>query len=384
MASIQAEVDNIAKRPVTDWGRLILEGSRQKEMSNSNDTRGIGAARLLRCLAAGGGDLVQSYHYAKAQYGDSNVATTTIRKALAAGDMTAGGFAIPQQLSSEVIDLLRPISAIRAMGPPVVRPNRGSIEFPKITTGASAAYIEENTDIPISEPVFGQVALVARKLVGMVPISNDLLRFSPDTAEQAIRNDLVEAIAKTEDANLIRGDGTQSKPKGLRFLAADANILTSNGGTAADIEDDFTDALNALDSKDVRLRNAWWLLHPSRKNHLLNLRDANGNLIYPEIRTRQPTIHGWPIITTTNIPADLGGGNDESEIYFVEANELLFGEVEGLLVDVSNEGSYVNTDATLVSSFQRDQTLLRVILRHDINVRHPEGIAVVTGVQWGA
>ena len=71
-------------------------------------------------------------------------------------------------------------------------------------------------------------------------------------------------------------------------------------------------------------------MHPSRKNHLRNLRDGNGNLIFPATRGPSPTLYGWPVMVTTSIPSDLGGGANESEIYFVDMIYVFIGEAETL------------------------------------------------------
>ena len=52
---------------------------------------------------------------------------------------------------------------------------------------------------------------------------------------------------------------------------------------------------------------------PRELNHLKIQRDgAGGQLLYPELRTGSPTIHNWPVFTTTSIPSNLGGSGDES------------------------------------------------------------------------
>ncbi len=355
----------------------VLEVSRTQ--MNENCKPGIRAARVLRSLAAGGGNIEHARAFASQEYGADRATT----KALAAGDAVGGGFLLAQDMADEVIDLLRPMSVVRAIEPQIVRPNRGSIEFPKLTSGASAGYVGENADIPVSEQEFGQVIFVAKKLAALVPISNDLLKFGSPSADAIIRDDMVQAIATAEDQNLLRGDGLEDKPKGLRFQAASANVTASNGTTSDDIEADFKDLINGLEVSDVKLVRPAWLMNPRSKNHLLNLRDANGNLIYPEIRSTRPTIYGWPVFVSTNIPINLGAGN-ESEIFFVDAAEVIFGEVDMVEVAVSSDGAYLDSTGTMRSAFTRDQTLMRAILRHDINVKHDVGVAVKTGVTWGA
>ncbi len=235
----------------------------------------------------------------------------------------------------------------------------------------------------MSEPEFGNITLTARKLAGLVTVSNELLTFTGGGADQIIADDLIKVLATTEDINFLRGDGLEDSPVGLRNRAATANVTISNGTSSTNIEDDFKDLINALESADVPMDRLFWIMHPRSKNHLRNLRDANGNLIFPEVRQPSPVLYGLPVLTTTNIPTNLGGGN-ETEVYFVDASEVILGEVEAIRVEMSREAAYKTSGGSMVSAFQRDQSLIRAILHHDINVRHAEAVAVKTGVSWGA
>jgi hypothetical protein len=62
---------------------------------------------------------------------------------------------------------------------------------------------------------------------------------------------------------------------------------------------------------------------------------------------------------------------------------VLFGEVTAIELEASGDATY-NDGNGMVSAFQRDQTLVRAILRHDIALRHDVGMAVKTGVTWGS
>ena len=94
-------------------------------------------------------------------------------------------------------------------------------------------------------------------------------------------------------------------------------------------------------------------------------------------------LRGYPVKKTTQIPVNLGGGSDESEIYFADFADVVVGEVPGLILGVSTEASYTSGSST-VSAFQNDQTLILAIERHDMNLRHLESVGVMTGVTWGA
>ena len=64
-------------------------------------------------------------------------------------------------------------------------------------------------------------------------------------------------------------------------------------------------------------------------------------------------------------------------------SEILFGEAPGVEVRVSDQGSYTEGE-TLVSAFERNQSLVRVILHHDFVMRHDEPLAIISQVDWVA
>ena len=55
-----------------------------------------------------------------------------------------------------------------------------------------------------------------------------------------------------------------------------------------------------------------------------------------------------------------------------------------MIISFSQEASYKDGAGEWVSAFQRDQTLVRVIAKHDFGPRHVESVAVGVGITWGA
>ena len=53
-----------------------------------------------------------------------------------------------------------------------------------------------------------------------------------------------------------------------------------------------------------------------------------------------------------------------------------------LQIDVSREGTYVDTTGATISAFQYDQTIIRAIAEHDFQVRHRAAVAVCQFVRW--
>jgi HK97 family phage major capsid protein len=368
------------KEQATSWMEKIRATGNEKTVMEKG-TKGIGAARFVRALAAGKGDPDRAINFAKKAWTDD--LGNVVQKALTAGSFTGAGALIPPEMASEVIELLRAKVVVRAAGARVVPMPRGTITLRKHTGTSTATYIGESQDISQSAPTVGQITLTAKKLAGIVPISNDLLLYDADvTADMFVRDDLVATIADKEDVTFLYGTGTEDSPRGIRYWVTNDNLVVSAGTTATNIETDFKNCLNALETKNAPMRNPVWIMNPRSKNHLANLRDANGNLIYPEMRVGNGSLYGFPVYTTTNVPINLGSGT-ATEVFFVDMCEILIGESSSLEIAVDSSASYIES-GSLVSAFSRDETLMRAIERHDLGVRHADSIAILKSITWGA
>lgn len=363
--------------PLTRFGDVI----RQRKFTISAEQKGIAAARMVRALAAGRGDPERAKHFVKRVYNDD--LGDEVQKALISSDLEAGGALVIPEYAAEIIELLRSRTVVRAAGARTLPMNNGTLTIRKHTAGSSAGYVGESRNIGVTQPETGQIELTSKKLAAIVPISNDLLTFtSGPGADEFVRDDLVMEMSVREDRAFLRDDGTQHTPRGMRYWAAAANITATNGVDPDDIEQDFKDLLNALESADVRLIRPAWFMHPTRKNHLAVLRHTGGgNLIFPGLTGPSPNIWGFPVFTTTSIPNNLNG--DETEIMFADMADAVIGEVTGLQIVVDPSAAYVD-GGEMKSAFSQDETLIRAITRHDFAFRHRESIAIKTGIAWGA
>ena len=374
------EAVNPLKKQTTDWMQSVNFNTNKR--SEPIKTKGIGAARYVRALAFGQGSSDKAVHFAKKAWNDD--LGDNVVKALQAGDFTAGGALVPPEFAQEIIEQLRARTVIRAAGARTLPMNNGTLTIRKQTGTITSAYVGESQNITKTEPTTGQIVLTAKKLAAIVPISNDLLTYAPgDLADEFVRDDLVMQIAVREDLAFIRDTGVSDTPRGIRYWAQAANVTSTNGTSSANIESDFKDLIQDLEGNNVRMINPVWLMAPRSKNHLMTLRDGNGNLVYPEVRDANPTVHGFPIFVTNNIPTNLGSGSDETEVYLVDMADVIIGEVGALEIAVDPSAAY-HDGSSVVSAFSRDETVIRAITRHDLAVRHNESVALKSDVAWGA
>jgi HK97 family phage major capsid protein len=214
-------------------------------------------------------------------------------------------------------------------------------------------------------------------------MSNDLLRRNTHGADTIVRDDMVAGIGSTSDAAFIRAIGSQYTPKGLRYWCPSANVIPANGTVnLANVTVDLGKLWLALANANVRFLRPGFIMAPRTYMYLANVRDGNGNFAFRDelLRGRLMT---YPFKFTTNVPVNLGGGTNESELYLTDFADVVIGETETLEITSSQEAAY-HDGSNVVAAFSLDQTVVRAIIEHDLVMRHAESIAVLSAVTWGA
>jgi HK97 family phage major capsid protein len=306
-----------------------------------------------------------------------------IEKAMSAGVGSEGGYGVPTPLYADFIDLLRPRVVCRAAGATVIPVPSGVLNMGRMDSGATATYVGENVVGNASQPALGQLQFSAKKLLCLIPLSNDFIRRAQAGAEAMVQKELRARAAIREDLAFLRGDGGSNTPRGLLSLTAAGNQIAQTAvPSLANTLLDVGRLMNLLDQANTPMIKPAWAFHPRTKNWLLTLRDGVGRLqFYDEMM--QGKFFGLPYFTSTQIPINLTPGTT-SEIYLFDASEFLIGDTMQLQVEAVNGAAYVDSTGTLVSGFSADQTVLKLVSEHDTLLQHSTSCAILTGVTWGA
>lgn len=353
--------------------------------------KGTDASRAMLALAACRGSKREAADFVEKHYGRSGL---TVARALTTSIGSAGGFLVPDSMSTEVIELLRPESVVMSLGPNIIPMPTGNFSMGRMSGGANAAYVGETNNIAASQQTFGKMQLSAKKLAALVPMSNDMIRFPSVAVDTIVRNDMIAAIAQYGDFAFIRGTGTQYSPKGFRYLAADPvlgglNVISATPAPSLTaVTTDLGNLELALANANVKMRKPGWIMSQRTRNYLFNLRDGLGNQVF-EKEMSMGMLRGKPFRATSQIPNNLAAvdGNavqtvDGSEVYMADFAEVYIGEAYGLEIDVFPGGAYVDATGALVSGISTDETVMRAIVQHDINMRQQPAVAVLTGARW--
>jgi HK97 family phage major capsid protein len=372
----------------------------QRPFAQARDANepGLGMAQITRCLVLGKGNVVAAHQSAVRLWGERHPAAMELGAAMQTNEGASGGFLVPERYSAEIIDLLWPMTVVRrnvrAAGGEVPLVG-GTDNFPTVESGTSAFYIGEGQDITSTEPQFGVLRMTEREIAALVPISNKLLRHASVAVDLMIRNMLVRSFAQTEDLAFLRGAGTGPSPKGIRYIVPSANVFSANATVnLTNIDADARKAELLIMEADIPLTNVGWVMAPRTFTYLRDLRNANGVLVYPSLSENvgpmgnggggvpvRPMWKGYPVEVTNNIPRNLGGSSDESELMLVAWDQCMIGDSYSIRIDASDTAAYVQS-STLVSAFSRNQTVIRAIAGHDFGMARSKGGVVVTGVKW--
>jgi HK97 family phage major capsid protein len=372
-SKLGASMEDIRKefaKPATD-NAAGLDGAATAKKEEAGSRIG----RILLALAAAKGDVTRAARFAHEKFHDD-----VVTKALAAGTDAAGGYVVFDEMAREVIELLRPKSVVRSLGPTTVGLDTGTLLIPKHTAGSTGGWIGENANVPKTQPTFGQLSLTAKKYASLVPISNDLIRRAAVNSQMFVRDDMVADIATGTDLGFLSGSGASNQPTGILNQSGISTFGANATVNLANVTTDLGTMVQTLMDSHVRFIRPGWIIEPRTWRYLITVRDGNGNLPFAD-EMRAGTIFGFPYRVTTQIPRNGGAGTNETKVLLADFADVVIGEATKLLLDVSDTAAY-HDGSNVVASFSLDQTVVRAIIEVDLALRHAESVVVLTAVKW--
>lgn len=296
-----------------------------------------------------------------------------LRAAMTEGTAADGGTLVPVNLYNEIIPLLREVSIVRGLGASELPLPNGNMKIPKQTGAANFTWVGENKPIASSKPVLGFMSLSAKKLSGLIPLSNELLADASISADMFVRNELVNGIAEAEDITALYGTGNDYQPKGITVACA-ANKITVNGEITSDVLDEMMG--KALSAKLVN-PNFIWSFPGQIWSKIYGMKTATGNYIYRD-EMKDGMLLGRPFKIWNSVKVGTDA-NAKTQIFLGDWKHFMIGKAAELQIAVSSDAAYTVGDK-LVSAFENDLTLMRAILREDFGVRYDEAFIFADAV----
>ena len=223
-------------------------------------------------------------------------------KALNEQDGSEGGWLVPPQMETNMLNLsveVNPIDGLGSNGPMTIPMTGRVLNIPKLdysttpTTGTSAFdagvvtyWGSEGGAVSETEPKFKNMELNANVLTGYTAASNELLADSAVALEALLTRLFGQAIGRRRLFSFLRGSGV-SQPLGIANAPA-AKSVTRGTGAATLESADITGMLSRI--MPGSFNRAVWFAHPYMVAEMLPLTfGSNTAFTWGDIRTGIPT-----------------------------------------------------------------------------------------------
>ena len=166
----------------------------------------------------------------------------SLTKALQESDDTAGGFLVPEEFQAEVIRFSTEAAIVRPRAR-IIPMTRNTKTLPKLDqsnykfAGIDIHWEGDEGDTKEeSQPKFGRITLKLGKMIGLCPVSDDLLADSAVNLANFLVSIFGESIAYEEDKQFLRGNGMK-KPLGIINCGTSAPRATADKIQYEDLKD---------------------------------------------------------------------------------------------------------------------------------------------------
>ena len=208
-----------------------------------------------------------------------------VRNALQVGELTEGGYTVPDEFENQLIEALQDENIMRGLVH-VISTSSGDRKIPLVTNYGTASWIEEEAQIPESDVAFNQITLGAHKLATAIRISQELLNDSAFDLASFIVHEFQRRAGAAEEEAIISGDGSH-KPIGLLHDTLGAQVGVTTASATAITADELIDLQHSL--KSGYRRKAAFIMNDAAIKAIRKLKDGQGQYLWqPSIREGVP------------------------------------------------------------------------------------------------
>lgn len=293
-------------------------------------------------------------------------------------DGASGGEDLLQKpLFQEILALIRNRTVLDALGVTFIGMTSRTLDLPRETAQPTFDYEAESDEITAQRYTFDQERLTAKKLAGVVGVTNDWIRSNPVGGEAWVMEKMLQDFVVAMERYLLTGAASADKPDTLFEGIKAANkfeLTTGSGGTSNDLDeleekiDDMVEAVcgDGVNVPEDQVRVLMGL-HP--KNYLRRQRDS-GNYVFPEIREDGRFIE-YPLVVSNMLQNDRDdsgdGDDDESRVYLGDFSSYWIGILADMELAISEH-----------SRFRHDEVEIRLVGEHDAKHTRDDRIAVLS------
>lgn len=271
----------------------------------------------------------------------------------------------PTFMASEFIELLKPATIIGRI--PGLRRVPFNIKIPREITAASVNWVGEGKPKPVSAMAFDSISLGFTKVAGIVPVTEELFRFSNPAIETLVRDSLIDAVALLTDRDFLdpaKAAVTNVSPASITNGVA---AVTPSGTSADALRADLGRLLEIYAGANMGLTGLVLVMTSVQAVRISLMRNPLGQTEFPGLTPQGGSLEGIPVITSENLVRTGGSPGTGSLIVAINAPEVMLADDGAVSVDMSREASLqmesapVDPTATtvMVSLWQHNMVAIR-------------------------
>ncbi|NTE53501.1 phage major capsid protein [Agrobacterium tumefaciens] len=247
-----------------------------------------------------------------------------------------------------LIDRLRPTMAVQQLGATIISGLTGNLDLPRLTSGPTAHWVNEDEATTASDSTFDKVSLKPKTVSGEMYLSRRLQLQNGVALENVLRSDLAFVLAQALDAAAINGLAANKQPVGI------LNAITEMVTTSTNISDVAADLISELEIDDVT-GTTGFLTNPALMGQVRKVKTLGRIIPQSEL------FHGEKVVSTNQVPK-----------VQTDKNPLIFGAWANLLIGY---WSGIDILANPYTDASKGGLRLHAFLDADIAIRHKEAFA---------
>ncbi len=389
-----SEIDNIIKQRQSALENAARTGRPVAGQENTSMNRSFGGTPMFRDINSG--RAIRAYRHdepiasdgGRPDFGIGDCVRAAVTgnwsrlpsniRAGSAGVGSAGGFLVPSELSQHVVDLARAKARTMQAGALSLPMEHGNLSIATVNSDPTPQWKSENSPFASDQGSYGLINMVVRTLGVIVPLSLELV-LSANNIDEVVTTQLSQRLGLVLDQAAISGDGTVNTPIGILNRMPSTNVFSAGGPLAsASAYGYWNQAISAVLGANAELSDLSILHNSSVEGALDGLQDTLNQPLratpnYQSIKSRGGVMVANGIVasgtpaTTYSVVGDF--------------HQLVYGMQQNLALEISREGSYVDSTGALQNAFANGQILVKASILCDVAVLRPTFFAQVSDIQ---
>ncbi len=284
-----------------------------------------------------------------------------ITAAMQGNDFTSGGvMVLPAAMGRQVIDLMRPSSAVINAGARIVAIDNSEMRMVVVDGDPSASWRGEGEDIVNTEGNFSGINVLAKNIGVMTTITRELAEDAPN-AQDVVTMQLLAAMGQGLDLTCLRGPAAGAGPTGLRYQVDPAHAIDYTTLSSPGV---YTHAVRAMQkiyqtNYQGTPSGLSWIYSPARLGVYEGAVDSTGQPLVAPGRVGQ-----MRQVVSNQVPSNLVDGT-KTEEYFGDFSQAIIFIRSAIDLRVSMEAVVVNADNSTTNTWSKNMLAIRATMRAD-------------------